>query len=74
MSKKINVKQYGLIHYIAYCDVCDFNASINTEETPTRADVRNAVRKHVLKTGHSAIIEGGKTTKYSKNFVGTISK
>lgn len=65
MSKKINVRRYGIIHYIAYCDICNFEASINTEETPYRPDVRNAVRKHVLKTGHPVTIEGGRTTKYS---------
>ena len=34
MSKKIKVRRYGVIHYIAYCDICNFEASINTEETP----------------------------------------
>lgn len=63
---KIYVTQYGFVHYIAFCEKCDFNVAIRSEETQTRQDVRNAVRKHVLKTGHSVTIEGGNATKYSQ--------
>jgi len=67
MSKKIIVEQYGLIHFHAYCQEpgCDFNVAIRTEETPSHQDVRNAVRKHVRKTGHRVSIEGGTVTDYS---------
>lgn len=65
MSKKIHVTQYGFIHYIAFCSECNFEAAINTNKTLTRSDVRNAVRKHVLKTGHSVTIESGNATTYS---------
>ena len=65
MSKKIHVTKYGFIHYIAFCSKCDFEAAINTDKTLSHSDVRNAVRKHVSKTGHSVTIEGGNATKYS---------
>lgn len=64
MKKKIRITQYGFIHYIAFCSNCTFDAAINTDETSTRQDVRNAVRRHVRITGHSVTIEGGNATKY----------
>ena len=65
MSKKIYITKYGFVHYIAICSKCNFHAAIYTDETTTRSDVRSAVRKHVLETGHSVTIEGGNATKYS---------
>jgi len=63
--KKINVEHFNGIHYHAICDTCDFAPAIRTKETPTRADVRAAVRKHVRATGHSVTIESGKAAYYT---------
>jgi len=63
--KKIDVEKFNGIHYHAICDVCSFSPAIRTKETPTRADVRQAVRKHVWKTGHGVTIESGKETYYT---------
>jgi len=61
---KIHVKRYGIVHYIAQCQNCDWDAAIFTKETSTQ-DVRNAIRKHVRKTGHTVHLESGSHTQYS---------
>jgi hypothetical protein len=60
----IKIDRVGIIHYHARCDECDFDAAIQTEETPTRADVRRSVMKHVRKTAHTVVIESGSATRY----------
>jgi len=63
-NKKVRVTRYVNPHYHAGCQVCDFSAGIRTDETPEKEDVIRAVRKHVLKTGHSCWIESGNHTDY----------
>ena len=65
-KNKVIVTQYGFVHYYAFCEQCDFNCAIRTVKTQSRQDVRNAVYRHVLKTGHTVTIEGGNVTKYEK--------
>lgn len=60
--KGIDVEQYGYVHYVAFCQTCDWQAAIAPDTT---AEVRNKVRSHVKKTGHEVIIEGGNATRYS---------
>jgi len=62
--KKIKVDQYYGVHYIAGCQSCDFSSAINYP-TVSAADVRNKVRAHVRKTGHTCWIERGDHTNYS---------
>ena len=61
---KINVEHFRGIHYHALCDMCDFTAAIRTSATFTREEVRRAVRRHVLHTGHGVTIESGKAAHY----------
>ena len=60
--KEVEVTKYGYVHYVAFCQTCDWQAAIMPD---TVAEVRNQVRNHVKKTGHDVIIEGGNATKYS---------
>lgn len=64
--KKVVVNQHGVLHYAAHCEEskCDWDACIFTLETPNEQSVRNAVRKHVLQTGHDVTIESGKSATY----------
>ena len=62
--KNVITTQYGRIHYLAGCHDCGWDAGIKTDATPTHADVRNAVRRHVRKTGHKCWIECGTHTEY----------
>jgi hypothetical protein len=62
--KKIKVVQLYGVHYIAGCQTCDFNSAISYPAF-TAQDVRNKVRAHVLKTGHTCWIERGDHTEYS---------
>lgn len=61
--KKVIAIQYGYIHYHAGCNGgCDFSDAIG--DGRKASDVRNAVLKHVRKTGHECWIEAGKHTTY----------
>lgn len=51
-----------MIHYVAMCDGCDWDDAIGLH---TRQEVRNAVKSHVIKTGHTCVIETGTSTTYS---------
>jgi len=61
---KIKTRKYGLIHYYAQCDNCDWNCGIRTEIASFPQDVRNEVYKHIRKTGHKVSVEGGTHTDY----------
>ena len=61
---KVRSDRYGIIHYIAFCSKCDWQACVFTDETPTTKSVIRATRKHVKQTGHNVTIEGGTSTKY----------
>ena len=61
-KKKVNVEKFGIVHYHAGCDFCDFSSAIG--ESKSTADVRSSVRKHVIETGHSVWIESGIHFKY----------
>lgn len=63
--KKITIRRFGIIHYHAGCNECGFTAGMQTKETPTTADVRREVRKHVLKTGHEVWVESGSQIIYT---------
>lgn len=65
---KIKVESPITPHYYAQCHNCSFDAGINTKDTPTMQDVRNAVRKHVRKTGHTVVIEKGVSTTYKPEY------
>jgi len=56
----------GPSHYVAYCDDCDWDAGIHTKETYTSKDVKQAVRKHVLETGHRVVVEMARLTTYTR--------
>ena len=60
--KEIKVEHYGYVHYVAFCQTCDFQEALSEGGV---ARVRSKVRSHVKKTGHEVIIEGGNATKYS---------
>lgn len=61
---KISVRKYGIVHYIAQCKNCDWNAVIMTKETFSTQDVRNAIKKHIRKTRHSVHLESGSSIEY----------
>ena len=62
MSEKIvKVSRFGIIHYIALCENCDFCEADHVD----RKNIRQRVRKHVIKTGHTVTIEAGSATHYS---------
>jgi len=61
---KIRVIRYGVVHYLAICDQCDFVAGLLTADTPTEAEVRQAVRVHVRQTGHAVRIERASVSVY----------
>jgi len=61
---KIVVTRFGIVHYNAICNECDFSAAIQTSECKTTADVLRAVRRHVRKIGHEVIVESGQHTRY----------
>jgi len=65
MNKKIKVENYGVIHYYAQCEQCKWDAGIYSSGLETRQDVRNAIRKHVKKTGHTVNLESGSSTRYT---------
>lgn len=65
MAKKIQVDAFYGAHYHAGCMVCEFAVGIITKETPTAQNVRAAVRKHVLETGHECWIESSIAWHYS---------
>jgi len=60
----IEVKRYGVIHYVAQCDECHFYEAGITESQ--RDAIRYQVRKHVEKTGHAVNVESGSSTTYRK--------
>jgi len=65
MSKKIQVEAFYGAHYHAGCMVCEFVTGIQTDEAPTAQDVRRAVKKHILETGHECWIESSTSWHYS---------
>lgn len=64
MIRKIKVYHYRNVHYYAQCNTCDWVCGIRTEKAQSRSDVRNEIRKHVRKTGHSVHLESGNSTTY----------
>ena len=63
---KIKVSQYGYTHYYAQCQNCDWDAGIRTLACKNAAEVRNATRSHIMKTGHVVTIGAGKETLYER--------
>ena len=61
---KIKSDNMGIIHYVAYCSKCSWQACVFTDETPTTEKVINATKKHVRDTGHEVVIEGGTARRY----------
>lgn len=64
-TKKIQVEAFYGGRYHAGCMVCMFTVGVNTRETPTVQAVQEAVRRHVLETGHECWIERVTTCHYS---------
>jgi hypothetical protein len=67
-KKQVKVKCYRGIHYHAQCKDCDFGVAVHSGGLETRADVREAIRKHVRNTGHSVHLEVGNVTHYTKGW------
>jgi len=61
---KVKIEKYGVIHAIAQCGNCNWEDAINTEEEDRLTKLRNRVKKHVEKTGHTVTIETGTSTDY----------
>lgn len=62
MSGEIEVIQYGIIHAIANCEVCEWSCAEYRDMGKTRQEIR----KHVNNTGHSVTLETGKATRYKR--------
>jgi len=60
----VKVHPAGTVGFVGCCQDCGFNIVFQTEENPTRNDVRTAVRKHVAETGHTVKIRSTKNTTY----------
>ena len=66
-QKKVHVFSIYGAHYYAQCNDCDWTdgpGHKNGEYRDTTV-VRNAIRAHVLKTGHTVTLDVTKTTVYS---------
>lgn len=61
---KIGTRKFGIIHYYAQCQNCDWVCGIRTEIANIPEDVRNEIYKHIRKTGHRVQVEGGTSTDY----------
>lgn len=61
---KIVSQKIPCYHYYAQCQNCDFNEGASHNGDINR--VRNAVKRHVLKTGHTVQIEKGNSIIYSR--------
>ena len=59
---KIESHKFGIIHYIAQCQDCDWDCGIGKYFSPQQ--VRNEVYKHIRKTSHRVQVEGGTSTDY----------
>lgn len=65
-TRRLRIRRYGIVHYHASCDQCDFAAAIQSDGHETVRDVQRAARAHVLNTaGHVVVIESGSHTRYS---------
>jgi hypothetical protein len=68
MAKKIQVLSIYGAHYYAQCNDCDWTDGPGCDSKGKFRDndkVRNAIRRHVRQTGHTVILEAGKTSEYS---------
>ena len=63
---KIISNKYGIIHAVALCDNCIWDAAINIGEANYMQNLRNKVYKHIKETGHTVDIETGSSTVYYK--------
>ena len=61
---KVVSKGIQCYHYYGQCNDCDFNECASHNGDINR--VRNAVRRHVLKTGHTVKIEKGYSIIYNR--------
>lgn len=59
--KRVRVSRYGIVHYLAICQDCDFSNADHAD----RERLRRQVRKHVVETGHTVTIEAGSATHYA---------
>lgn len=64
--------RYNNIHYYAQCNNCDWNAGINTDETPNTNAVRRAIANHIKTTKHTVILETGSSIVYKPDREETI--
>jgi len=64
---RIHREDYGCIHCHAFCSNpdCNWDAAIFADETPLRADVLGAARKHTKETGHETSVESGSCIRYT---------
>ncbi len=60
----VKVVKYGIIHFHAVCQNCDWSAAIEFWAINRNQRVRNKVYSHVNKTGHTVTIESGSSTDY----------
>ena len=67
MGKQIKVERFGIIHFYAQCDNCDWDDAINGNKANRNQVVRNKIYSHVRKTGHKVTLETGNSTYYSLN-------
>lgn len=62
----MKTRRYGIIGYLAICSECDWDAAILTNKNYSTQDVRNSIRRHVRKTGHTVRLESTSSTEYKK--------
>lgn len=55
-------ERYGIIHAYAQCTNCEWDAAIDIKSNSRMGKLRQQIRRHVEKTGHTVILETGSST------------
>lgn len=64
---KIQIIPHGVIHALAFCDQCDWTDDMDLDEANSLQKLRYRISKHVGDTGHTIVLETGKSTIYKPN-------
>lgn len=61
----MKTKKSGIIHAYAQCNNCDWDAALDIRSASRMGKLRQQIKRHVEKTGHSVVLETGNSTTYS---------
>jgi hypothetical protein len=57
---KVKTNSYGIIHYYAQCEKCNWDLGIDYENDIGPKDVKKAARAHVKLSNHNVSISEGR--------------